>query len=215
MHIYFGPPRSSRGQLGRPRPAALPARTDAASPPHHRPSGLRSACASARKVAAGPLHPSPPSLFLLPCALFGGGHGSSPVSGSRFRLGSCQIRARGHQIFFRSLWICALVVSSRLRAAVMSMHDSDGCGAGRRAAHPWRRAWRTCGRGLPLQRRPVLVAGRGLAAPAAGCGHHAPGRCRWAARLTVMVLVYSVGHIFGSHLNAAVSIAIATCDRFP
>ncbi|KAF5752799.1 putative Aquaporin NIP1.1 [Tripterygium wilfordii] len=33
--------------------------------------------------------------------------------------------------------------------------------------------------------------------------------------LVVMVLVYSVGHISGAHLNPAVTIAHATCKRFP
>lgn len=30
----------------------------------------------------------------------------------------------------------------------------------------------------------------------------------------VMILVYSIGHISGAHLNPAVSIAFATCKRF-
>ncbi|KAG6670572.1 hypothetical protein I3843_Q054600 [Carya illinoinensis] len=33
--------------------------------------------------------------------------------------------------------------------------------------------------------------------------------------LSVMVLVYSVGHISGAHFNPAVTIAFATCKRFP
>jgi aquaporin NIP len=33
--------------------------------------------------------------------------------------------------------------------------------------------------------------------------------------LVVMVLVYSVGHISGAHFNPAVTIAFATCKRFP
>lgn len=41
-----------------------------------------------------------------------------------------------------------------------------------------------------------------------------PGICIvWG--LAVMVMVYSVGHISGAHLNPAVSIAFATCGRFP
>ncbi|KAK3206746.1 hypothetical protein Dsin_020792 [Dipteronia sinensis] len=32
--------------------------------------------------------------------------------------------------------------------------------------------------------------------------------------LTVMILVYSLGHISGAHFNPAVSIALATCNRF-
>ncbi|KAK2642574.1 hypothetical protein Ddye_024337 [Dipteronia dyeriana] len=32
--------------------------------------------------------------------------------------------------------------------------------------------------------------------------------------LTVMILVYSLGHISGAHFNPAVSIAFATCNRF-
>ncbi|KAL5839260.1 hypothetical protein ACOSQ3_011967 [Xanthoceras sorbifolium] len=34
-------------------------------------------------------------------------------------------------------------------------------------------------------------------------------------RLAVMVLVYSVGHISGAHFNPSVTIAFATCKRFP
>jgi aquaporin NIP len=30
-----------------------------------------------------------------------------------------------------------------------------------------------------------------------------------------MVLVYSVGHISGAHFNPAVTVAFATCGRFP
>ena len=33
--------------------------------------------------------------------------------------------------------------------------------------------------------------------------------------LAVMVMVYAVGHISGAHLNPAVSVAFATCGRFP
>nr|ALK82483.1 noduline-like intrinsic protein 1;2 [Salix purpurea] len=33
--------------------------------------------------------------------------------------------------------------------------------------------------------------------------------------LAVMVLVYSVGHISGAHFNPAVTLAFATCKRFP
>ncbi|GFZ06166.1 NOD26-like intrinsic protein 1;2 [Actinidia rufa] len=33
--------------------------------------------------------------------------------------------------------------------------------------------------------------------------------------LVVMVMVYSVGHISGAHFNPAVTIAFATCKRFP
>ncbi|KAF8725572.1 hypothetical protein HU200_020106 [Digitaria exilis] len=41
-----------------------------------------------------------------------------------------------------------------------------------------------------------------------------PGICIvWG--LAVMVMVYSVGHISGAHLNPAVSLAFATCGRFP
>ena len=33
--------------------------------------------------------------------------------------------------------------------------------------------------------------------------------------LVVMVMVYSVGHVSGAHFNPAVTIAFATCKRFP
>nr|GFA68717.1 aquaporin NIP1-1-like [Tanacetum cinerariifolium] len=33
--------------------------------------------------------------------------------------------------------------------------------------------------------------------------------------LVVMVMVYSVGHISGAHFNPAVTIAFASCNRFP
>ena len=41
-----------------------------------------------------------------------------------------------------------------------------------------------------------------------------PGICIvWG--LVVMVMVYSVGHISGAHFNPAVTLAFATCGRFP
>ena len=33
--------------------------------------------------------------------------------------------------------------------------------------------------------------------------------------LVVMVMIYSVGHISSAHFNPAVSIAFASCNRFP
>ncbi|CAM0957404.1 unnamed protein product [Alopecurus aequalis] len=41
-----------------------------------------------------------------------------------------------------------------------------------------------------------------------------PGICiTWG--LTCMVMIYSVGHISGAHFNPAVTLAFATCGRFP
>ena len=41
-----------------------------------------------------------------------------------------------------------------------------------------------------------------------------PGICVvWG--LVVMVMVYSVGHVSGAHFNPAVTVAFATCRRFP